>query len=90
MEALGGRGAIAPTHSRPWQWMGVSGQRHTPVALYPRGKGPLRAGLDTEDRGKIICPCRGSNPDRPVVQPVVRHHTACANPARTFHQYKFK
>jgi hypothetical protein len=25
-----------------------------------------RAGLDTEDRGKIFCLCRGSNPDRPV------------------------
>jgi hypothetical protein len=24
-----------------------------------------RAGLDTEARGKILCPCRGSNPDRP-------------------------
>jgi hypothetical protein len=34
-----------------------------------------------EDRGKILCPCRGSNPDRPVVQPVVRHYTAWANPA---------
>jgi hypothetical protein len=31
-----------------------------------------RAGLDTEDKGKILCPCRGSNPYRPVVQPVVR------------------
>jgi hypothetical protein len=31
-----------------------------------------RVGLDTEDRGKILFPCRGSNPDRPVVQPVVR------------------
>jgi hypothetical protein len=30
-----------------------------------------RAGLDTEDRGKILFPCRGLNPDRPVVQPVV-------------------
>jgi hypothetical protein len=40
-----------------------------------------RAGLDTEDRGKILCPCRGSNPDSPVVQPVVRHYTAWANPA---------
>jgi hypothetical protein len=40
-----------------------------------------RAGLDTEDTGKILCPCRGSNPDRPVVQPVVRHYTASANPA---------
>jgi hypothetical protein len=37
-----------------------------------------RAGLDTEDRGKILCPRRGSNPDRPVVQPVVRHYTAWA------------
>jgi hypothetical protein len=37
-----------------------------------------RAGLDTEDTGKILCPCRGSNPDRPVVQPVVRHYTVCA------------
>jgi hypothetical protein len=26
----------------------------------------LRAGLDTEVRGQILCPCRGSNPDRPV------------------------
>jgi hypothetical protein len=31
-----------------------------------------RAGLETEARRKILCPCRGSNPDRPVVQPVVR------------------
>jgi hypothetical protein len=35
-----------------------------------------RAGMDTEDRGKILYPRRGSNPDRPVVQPVVRHYTA--------------
>jgi hypothetical protein len=35
-----------------------------------------RAGLDTEARGKTLCPRRGSNPDRPVVQPVVRHYTA--------------
>jgi hypothetical protein len=34
-----------------------------------------RAGLDTEVRGKILCPCRGSKLDRPVVQPVVRHYT---------------
>jgi hypothetical protein len=25
-----------------------------------------RAGLDTEDRGKVLCPCRGSNPGRPA------------------------
>jgi hypothetical protein len=35
-----------------------------------------RAGLDTEDTGKILCPRRGSNPDSPDVQPVVRHYTA--------------
>jgi len=34
-----------------------------------------RAGLDTEARGKILCPRRGPNPDRPVVQPVVRQST---------------
>jgi hypothetical protein len=74
--------------------MGVSGQRHAPAALLPPGKGPPgkgppvpggwvgpRAGLDTEARGKILCPCRGSNPDRPVVQTVVRHCTDWANPA---------
>jgi hypothetical protein len=31
-----------------------------------------RAGLDTEDRGKILCPCRGSNPGR-----LVRIQTLC-------------
>jgi hypothetical protein len=40
MEALGGRGCIAPTHSRPRHLMGVSGQRHAPAALLPQGKGP--------------------------------------------------
>jgi hypothetical protein len=40
-----------------------------------------RAGLDTETRGKIPLPLPGSNPDRPVVQPVVRHYTAWATPA---------
>jgi hypothetical protein len=82
--ALGRRGDIAPTHSRPRHKMGVSGQCHAPAALYPQGKDPgthctggwvgPRAGLDTEARGKILC--RGSNPDRPVVQPVIRHYTA--------------
>jgi hypothetical protein len=67
--------------------MGVIGQRHAPAALLPPGKGPPgtqwtggwvcpRAGVDTEDRGKIIFPCRGSKPERPVVQPVVRYYTA--------------
>jgi hypothetical protein len=31
-----------------------------------------RAGLDTEVRVKILCLCRVSNLDRPVVQPIAR------------------
>jgi hypothetical protein len=65
---------------------GVSGQRHAPPRFTPGERthgihctggwvGP-RAGLDSEARGKILCPRRGSNPDRPVVQPVLRHYTA--------------
>jgi hypothetical protein len=64
--------------------------RGLPVRLFPRftagertpgthctgGWVGRRAGLDTEVREKILCPFRGSNPDRPVVQPVVRHYTA--------------
>jgi hypothetical protein len=64
---------------------GVSGQRHDPAALSPGERtlgtrctegwvGP-RAGLDTEVRGKILYPCRGSNANCPVVQSVVRHYT---------------
>jgi hypothetical protein len=67
--------------------MGVSGQRHAPAALLLPGERipgthctggwvRPRAGLDTEVRGKILCPHRGSNSDRSVVQPVVRHYTA--------------
>jgi hypothetical protein len=61
--------------------MGVSGQRHAPAAHYPRGKDPRyplyrrlggpRAGLDTEATEKILCLCRGSNFDSPVVQSLV-------------------
>jgi hypothetical protein len=36
---------------------------------------------DTEARGKILCPCRGSNLDRPVVQSIARHYTDWATPA---------
>jgi hypothetical protein len=58
--------------------MGVSGQRHAPAALYPLVKDPgypldwiggwvgLRAGMDAGARIKILCLCRGSNPDRPA------------------------
>jgi hypothetical protein len=57
--------------------MGVSGQRHAPAARFTPGErtpgthwtggwvGP-RASLDAETRRKILCPCRGSNLDRPA------------------------
>jgi hypothetical protein len=73
--------------------MGVSGQRHAPAALYPRGKDPRypldrirgwvgpRAGLDAGARRKILYPCRGSNFDRPIIQPVVRNYTTWATAA---------
>jgi hypothetical protein len=64
---------------------GVSGERHAPAALCHGERTPgtyctggwvgLRAGLDTEVRGKILFLYRGSNPDRPVVLSVVRHYT---------------
>jgi hypothetical protein len=51
---------------------GVGGQRHTPAVFCPRERTPgphwiggwvgLRASLDTEARGKILCPFWGSNP----------------------------
>jgi hypothetical protein len=40
-----------------------------------------RASLDTEARGKIFCLRRGSNLDRPVVQPVARYYI---RPGQTF------
>jgi hypothetical protein len=60
----------------------------TETALYPRGKDPRypldrrlggvgpRHGLDAGARRKILYSCRGSNPDHPIIQPVVRHYTA--------------
>jgi hypothetical protein len=84
-----GRGCIAPTHSRPRHEMVLSGRRHAPAALYPLGKNPciywrvgwvgLKDDLDTEFRGKILCLCRGSNLDRPVVQSVARYYTDWAS-----------
>jgi hypothetical protein len=57
------------------------------AALLPPGSIVQEAGWASEPvwtqsiEKKILCPSRGSNPDRPVVQPVVRHYTAWANPA---------
>jgi hypothetical protein len=56
--------------------MGVSGQRHAPAVLYAGERTPgthcigggvgLRAGLDTEARGIILCLCQGPDPGSPV------------------------
>jgi hypothetical protein len=34
-----------------------------------------RASLDTVEKRKIPSPCRDSNPDHPIVEPVVSHYT---------------
>jgi hypothetical protein len=62
-----------------------------PGRALPRGKDPRYPLYRTEGgpqsrsghRGyrKILCPCRGSNPDRTVIQSVVRHYTDWATPA---------
>jgi hypothetical protein len=79
------RGEVCSYSFLTFALYGVSGQRHAPSALYPRGKdlrypldrrqGGSRAGLDTEVRGKISYLCQGSNLDRPVAQSVVRQYT---------------
>jgi hypothetical protein len=72
--------------------MGVSGQNHASAALLPPEKGPpipigQEAGWAPEpiwtQRIEEIsfASRRGSNLDRPVIQPVVRHYTDWANPA---------
>jgi hypothetical protein len=67
--------------------MGVSGQHHAPVALYPRGKDPppvpivQEAGWAPEPVWTQGLEEKSSDPvgDRtPIVQPVVRHYTAWA------------
>jgi hypothetical protein len=50
----------------------------TPGTHWRGGWVGLRACLDAGARRKILCPCRGSNLDHPIVQPVVRHYTAWA------------
>jgi hypothetical protein len=80
MEAKGGRGGIAPSHSRPLHQIVVSGQCHAPAALYPWGKdsgtggwvGPEPVSTQRLEEKSFFL-CRGSNFDRPVVQSVVRH-----------------
>jgi hypothetical protein len=71
--------------------MGVSGQRHAPDALYPRERTPgthciggwvgPTAGLDARAKEKSSGPVGDRTP---IVQPVVRHYTACATAAHRF------
>jgi hypothetical protein len=95
MEALGGERRYSSYSFTTSALDGGEWSASRPGRALPPGKGPPgthctggwvgpRAGLDTEARGKIRCLCRGSNPDRPVVQPEVRHYTAWANPAPVF------
>jgi hypothetical protein len=69
--------------------MGVSGQCHAPAAFYPPGKGPpvpigKDAGWAPEPvwiqrlEEKSFAPAGDRTP---IAQSVVRHYTACANPA---------
>jgi hypothetical protein len=73
--------------------MGVSGQRHAPAALLPPGKGPpvpivQEAGWAPEPvrtqrlEEKSFAPAGDRTP---IVQPVVIHYTAWANPAPMQH-----
>jgi hypothetical protein len=91
MEALGGERRYSSYSylCTRWRWVvSITPRPH----FYPRGKDPpvptgQEAGWAPEPvwtqkaREKILCPHRGSNPDRPVIQPVVRHYTAWTNPA---------
>jgi hypothetical protein len=76
MEAHGGRGGIAPTHTG-WGWVvsvtprpPFTPRERTPGTHWIGGWVGPKAGLDAGARGKILWPCRGSNPDRPA-----RSHT---------------
>jgi hypothetical protein len=76
MQVPSGWGNIAPTHfyvGTKWGWEVSVAPRpcftpteRTPGTHCTGGWVGLRPGLDTEDRGKILCIWRGSNPGRPV------------------------
>jgi hypothetical protein len=83
-KALGGRGSIAPSYSRPnsrWGWVvsvttwpRFSPGERTPVPIVQEA-GWAPEPVWTQATGKIICLCLRSNLDPPVVQPVARHYT---------------
>jgi hypothetical protein len=52
------------------EWSASLPGRALPLEKEPPVPTVQEAGLDTEARGKILCPCWGSNLDRPVVQSV--------------------
>jgi hypothetical protein len=70
--------------------MEVSGQRHAPAALYPGERTPpppegwvgVRAGLDTEARGKIFSST--GDQQTPVVHSAMRHYTDRATPTSQY------
>jgi hypothetical protein len=64
--------SVTPRALRPWK--GPPGTRWI-------GAGWASEPVWTEAGGKILCLCRGSNPNRPVVQSGVRHYTAWATTA---------
>jgi hypothetical protein len=81
MEALGGEKIYSYSFSTSaldgGEWSASRlGRAFAPGTHWTGGWVGPRAGLDTEDTGKIPCPRRESNPDRSVVQSVVRHYTA--------------
>jgi hypothetical protein len=86
-----GRGDIAPTrswslHSMRWVVSVTPRPRFTPgerttSTHWTADWVGLRAGLDADARGKLLCLCRGSNPGSPVIQPVVRQYTDWATKA---------
>jgi hypothetical protein len=65
----------------PWPRF-IPGERTSSTHWKGGWVGP-RADLNTGVVGKILCFCRGSNPDRPVVQSVIRKNTDWATPAPT-------
>jgi hypothetical protein len=59
----------------------------TPGTNWIGGWVGLRAGLDTEARGKILFLFRRWNPGRPVIQSLVRHYADWATPAPRVEEY---
>jgi hypothetical protein len=71
-----------------WGWVVsvTSRPRFTPGTHWIGGWVGLRAGLDAGARRKILCLCRGSNLEHPIVQPVVRHYTEWATALSPYYQ----